>query len=116
MTRRFIMLGMVLVVLSAVVFGSWLLTHPAQAEAHGPPPVPEDEARAIIEALHPRETDRPLIAIVGINDATEVTDYLMPFGVLRRADVADVLLVATHPGVVRLYPALSVEPHTTVAD
>jgi transcriptional regulator GlxA family with amidase domain len=116
MTRRFIMWGMGLVVLSAVVFGSWLLTLPAEAEAHGAPPVPEDEARAIIEALHPRETDRPLIAIVGINDATEVTDYLMPFGVLRRADVADVLLVATHPGVVRLYPALSVEPHTTVAD
>jgi hypothetical protein len=26
---------------------------------------------------------RPLIAIIGINDATETTDYLMPYGVPR---------------------------------
>jgi len=38
---------------------------------------------------------RPLIAIIGINDATETTDYLLPLGVLRRADVADVVSLAT---------------------
>jgi transcriptional regulator GlxA family with amidase domain len=57
-----------------------------------------------------------VIAIIGINDATEVTDYLMPYGILRRADVADVALVATHPGPVKLYPALTVEPQATVAE
>ena len=54
--------------------------------------------------------------MIGINDATEVTDYLMPVGILRRADVADVLMVATGPGRVKLYPALTVEPDITVAD
>ena len=57
-----------------------------------------------------------MIAIIGINDATETTDYLMPTGILRRADVADVMLLATGPGRVALYPALTVEPDATVAD
>jgi transcriptional regulator GlxA family with amidase domain len=57
-----------------------------------------------------------VIAVVGINDATETTDYLMPVGILRRADVAEVIAVATHPGAVRLDPALSVEPDATIAE
>jgi putative intracellular protease/amidase len=40
----------------------------------------------------------------------------MPFGILRRADVADVEALATEPGPVRLYPALKVEPGATIAD
>jgi putative intracellular protease/amidase len=66
--------------------------------------------------LKPPKRLRPLVAIVGINDATEVTDYLMPFGILSRADVVDVMLLATHPGPVKLYPALDVHPQTTVAE
>ena len=46
-------------------------------------------------ALKPPKRQRPVIAVIGINDATETTDYLMPTGILRRADVADVLLLAT---------------------
>ena len=48
---------------------------------------------------------RPLIAIVGINDATEAIDYLLPPSLLRRADIADVVMLATEPRPVRLYPA-----------
>ncbi len=69
----------------------------------------------MLATLKPPKRQRPLIAIVGINNATEVTDYLMPYGVLRRADVADVVLLATEPGPVTLYPALTVEPEATVA-
>jgi transcriptional regulator GlxA family with amidase domain len=54
--------------------------------------------------------------IIGINDATENTDYLMPFGILRRAAIADVVALATAPGPVTLYPALTVEPQATVAE
>ena len=61
----------------------------------------------MLTALKPPKRQRPLIAIVGINDATEVTDYLMPYGILRRADVADVVALATEPGSVTLYPALT---------
>ena len=40
----------------------------------------------------------------------------MPYGVLRRADVADVVALATEPGAgVTLYPALKVEPRA-IAD
>ena len=80
------------------------------------PPIAQEEADAILAALKPPKRQRPLIAIVGINDATEVTDYLMPYGILRRADVADVVALATGPGPVKLYPALTVEPQATVAE
>ncbi len=52
----------------------------------------------------------------GINDATETTDYLVPTGILRRADIADVVLLATGPGPVQLFPALRVEPDATIAE
>ena len=55
------------------------------------PPITKDEANAILDGLKPHKRERPVIAIIGINDATETTDYLMPYGVLRRSDVADVV-------------------------
>jgi putative intracellular protease/amidase len=88
---------------------------PPAAASFDPPPIGKEEAAAILEALKPRGRGRPVIAIIGINDATETTDYLMPYGVLRRADVADVVTLATGPGPVTLFPALTVEPHMTVA-
>ncbi len=90
------------------------------------PPGPADEARAAplsarevdatLAALAPPKRQRPLVAIVGINDATETTDYIMPYGILRRADVADVIALSTEPGLVKLYPALQVEPQATIAE
>ena len=66
------------------------------------------ETAAITEALRPPKRERPVVAVIGLNDATETTDYIMPTGILRRADVADVYLVASQAGPVRLYPALQV--------
>ena len=59
---------------------------------------------------------RPLVAVIGINNATEVTDYLMPDGILSRADVADVIALATEPGWMSLFPALTVAPQATTAE
>jgi transcriptional regulator GlxA family with amidase domain len=78
--------------------------------------VPKEEDAAALAALKPPKRQRPVIAIIGINDATETTDYLTPFGMLRRADVADVMTLATEPGPVTLYPALKVQPTATVAE
>lgn len=39
----------------------------------------------------------------------------MPAGILRRADVADVMMLATERGPLKLYPALTVEPQATIA-
>ena len=90
---------------------AWLLSLPPAPA----PPIAPAETDATLAALKPPKRPRPLIAIVGLNDATETTDYLMPYGILRRADVAEVVALATEPGPVTLYPALTVEPQATVA-
>ncbi|MEO7774294.1 MAG: DJ-1/PfpI family protein [Steroidobacteraceae bacterium] len=56
------------------------------------------------------------MAIVGGNNGTqtETSDYLVPYGILKRADVADVVALATSEGPVKLYPALNVLPQDTV--
>jgi putative intracellular protease/amidase len=93
-----------------------VLSRPPRSDTANAPPIAADEAAATLAALKPPKRQRPVIAVIGINDATETTDYIMPAGILRRADVADVLLVATGPGPVKMYPALTVEPDTTVAE
>ena len=110
-----IVLGVVALFL--VVFGGWIASLPPAPPAAATPasPIPKAEAEATRAALRPPKRARPLVAIVGINDATETTDYLVPYGILRRAAVADVLALATEPGPVTLFPALKVEPDATIA-
>ncbi|MDD1534695.1 MULTISPECIES: DJ-1/PfpI family protein [unclassified Bradyrhizobium] len=103
------------VVLLAAIGGSWLLLLPGTPAPEAAPAISREETEATLAALKPPKRKRPLIAIVGINDMTETTDYLMPYGILARADVADVLTLATQPGPVALYPALKVQPHATIA-
>jgi putative intracellular protease/amidase len=100
----------------AAIAGAWMLSLPAVRRVGWAPPIGKDEDDATIDALKPSKRHRPLIAIVGANDGTEVTDYLMPYGILKRADVAELLLLGTQPGPVRLYPALRVEPDATLAE
>jgi putative intracellular protease/amidase len=94
--------------------GAWMLSLPSARE-FTPSPAAKTESDALLAALKPPKRQRPVIAIIGINDATETTDYLMPYGILRRAAVADVKLLATQPGSVTLFPTLTVEPHATAA-
>ena len=68
------------------------------------PPIEEAEYSRAIEALRPGTAERPVIAIVTNNDGTEIADLLSTFGVLRQADVADVVVVAQRNAPVRLYP------------
>ncbi len=95
---------------------AWLLSLPPATASDGAPPIADEEKAATLASLKPPKRQRPLIAIVGLNDATETTDYLMPYGILRRADVADVVALATGAGPVTLYPALKVAPDMTIAD
>ncbi|WP_309085731.1 DJ-1/PfpI family protein [Chelativorans sp.] len=114
--RLFLWSGLVIVALSLAIFGGWILSLPSRPAAAAAPPIDRQEAEATLEALRPPKRERPLIAIIGINNATETTDYVMPYGILRRADIADVVMLATGPGPVKLYPALTVEPDATTAD
>jgi putative intracellular protease/amidase len=99
----------------AAIAAAWFLTLPA-APSFAAPPIAQEEADATVAALKPPKRRRPLIAIVGINDSSETTDYLMPYGILRRAEIADVVALATQPGPVTLFPVLKVEPQATVAE
>lgn len=62
------------------------------------------------------EREQPVVAVLAQNQMTELTDFVVPLGVLRRAGVARVLAVATDAGVVQLMPALSVRAETSIAE
>ena len=116
MNRRFAFrAGAAAAVVGLAGFGTWFLSLPTAAATEAAPAVDRREMEAMVEALKPPKRQRPVVAILGINEATETTDYLMPYGILRRADVADVMTVATKPGPVALYPALRIQPNATVA-
>ena len=115
-SRKFLMIAGVCAALAASGGAAWILSlQPSTAVAEAQP-VGQEEIEATLAALKPPKRARPLIAIIGINDATETNDYLMPYGILRRADVADITLLTTQPGPVKLYPALTVEPDATIED
>ncbi|MBI5719104.1 MAG: DJ-1/PfpI family protein [Burkholderiales bacterium] len=103
------------VILPLVIGAGWIASLPSPPAAAPAPEVTQAETDATLAALKPPKRKRPLVAVIGLNDATETTDYLMPYGILRRADVADVVALATGPGPVTLYPALKVEPDATIA-
>ena len=114
--RRIAGIGVGVVGLFGAVGGAWLLSLPRTPPYRDAPPIGPQERETLLKALKPPKRERPLIAIIGINDATETTDYLMPYGILRRADVADVVALATKPGPMTLFPALKVEPEATIAE
>ncbi|MEQ9508541.1 MAG: hypothetical protein RLN92_05810, partial [Alloalcanivorax xenomutans] len=117
MTRRhWLWSGLGAAGLLLVLAGGGLLSLPPTPAASPPTPIARQEIDATLRALAPPKRARPLIAIIGINDATETNDYLTSYGILRRADVADVVALATGPGPMQLYPALKLEPQATIAD
>lgn len=117
MNKRFLwQSGLGAAALIAASGGGWLLSLPSAPAVGAAPLIAPEEAGTTIAALKPPKRPRPLIAIIGANDGTETTDYLMPYGILRRADVADVVALATQPGPVTLYPVLMAQPQATVAD
>ena len=114
--RRIFFIGLGIVTGLATFGVVRIVSLPAETQDRAAPPIPQEEIDAMISALKPPKRERPLIAIIGLNEATETTDYLMPYGILRRADVADVVALSTGPGPVTLYPALRVEPDATIKD
>ncbi len=114
--RSFILAGGGVAAAGLVGLGGFLLRLPPSPLSPSPQGIPGEEETSTLAALKPPKRQRPVIGIVGINDATETTDYLLPYGVLRRADVADVITLSTAPGVVKLYPVFKVQPNATIAD
>jgi len=105
-----------IVALLAGLGGAWIYSLPSVAADGTAPPIPEDEVVATLAALQPPKRQRPVIAVIGVNEGTETTDYLMSYGILRRADIADVTAVAPKAGPIEFYPALRVEAQASVAE
>jgi len=96
--------------------GVAVLQFPAERAAPRDVVVPADEQAATIAALKPPKRARPVVAIIGANDGTETTDFLLPYGVLKRSGVVDVVAVATKPGAMAMMPSLTIVPDMTAAD
>lgn len=59
--------------------------------------------------------ERPVIAILGDSVSTEITDFMLPYGVLQRADVAQVLAVASEGPLITMNTGLRVQPDLDTA-
>jgi hypothetical protein len=68
--------GLGAIALVVAIGGAWILSLPPAPAITAAPPIAKREADATLTALKPPKRQRPLIAIIGINDATEATDYL----------------------------------------
>ena len=81
-----------------------------------PDRVSSAEHQQAIEALKPPKRQRPAIAILALNEGTEVSDFLSSYGALAQSGVADVTVVADRTDPIRLYPGgIRVETQTTTA-
>lgn len=84
--------------------------------AYNAPDVPADEHARTVKAMAPPKRSRPLIAVLADNMGSETTDFIIPWSVLTRSGVADVVTVSTEPGVVQMMPALKIKAQQTTAE
>src|SRR6185295_1227613 len=59
---------------------------------------------------------RPLVAILAQNGGTEITDFLVPYGVIASSGAADVQAVSTEEGAVELVPGPGLPGMKILAD
>ena len=69
-----------------------------------------------LAALKPPKRQRPVVAVLGLNEGSETTDYLVPFGVLRRSGARRCVRASIRPGPVTLMPSLTIVPDMTAAE
>ncbi len=111
---RFGVFTVVVLVLLAVA-GVFAFVPGERQAATKPAVISAEETAQTLAALKPPKRARPVVAVVGANGGTETTDYLVPYGVLKRSGVADVFALGTMSGPVKLVPALTVVPDMTTA-
>lgn len=58
----------------------------------------------------------PVVAIVGENSGTELTDFVIPYGVLARSGAVQLLSVATKAGPLSMRPTLTLQADATTAE
>ncbi len=81
-----------------------------------PAKVDSDIVTSVFPVYSPRfDRKKPIVAIVGENTYTELTDYIIPYGILSESKVADVFALATQDGALQMFPALRLQPQTTIS-
>jgi putative intracellular protease/amidase len=114
---QFLRFGVLAVVTVVMLFvaGVFAFIPGERHAAAAPAAISAEETAQTLTALKPPKRARPVVAIVGANDGTETTDYLIPYGVLKRSGVADVFALGTKAGPVKLMPSLTIMPDATAA-
>ena len=103
-------------VLAVVGLAAFLSVRDEPTATASPDRVSAAEHQQAIEALKPPKRQRPAIAILALNEGTEVSDFLSSYGALSQSGVADVTVVADRSDPIRLYPAgIRVETQATTA-
>ncbi|MDV6236122.1 DJ-1/PfpI family protein [Leptospira ellisii] len=75
------------------------------------------ETGASLESYKPRFGRKlPVVAVIGENKYTELSDFIVPYGVLTRARIADVHALADTRGTMNMFPALKFEIENDLAD
>jgi putative intracellular protease/amidase len=116
--KRIVIAGLLMTAIAGTGVTAWAASLPTAASAPSPfvtDEVPAAEQAATLLAMKPPKRARPVIAIIGANDGTETTDFILPYAVLREADVSDVVTVAPEARPIQLMPALRVQPDSTTA-
>ncbi len=73
-------------------------------------------AEGELPAYQPRfERQRPLIAVVGDNRMTELVDFVVPYALLKQAEIADVRALSLDDGPLQMMPALRLQAEQTIA-
>lgn len=75
-----------------------------------------DSASAIPEYVPRFDRERPVVAVIGENTFTELTDYVVPFGILTESGVADVFALSTREGPIQMFPALRIQAQNTISE
>ena len=89
---------------------------PAGSVAAQPPAAQADVARSAIVLPAPKAgRTRPLVAVVADAGGAETTDFLIPYGVLKEAGVADVVGLSTADGPLQLMMTVKIRPDQTTA-
>ncbi|XDD50077.1 DJ-1/PfpI family protein [Leptospira sp. WS92.C1] len=99
------------------LFGSLSFTNCTKNSEKIPDPISEVGIEEKIETFRSRfNRKRPVIAVIGENKYTELSDFVVPYGVLTRAKIADVYALSTDAGTMQMYPALQIQIQTALSD
>jgi putative intracellular protease/amidase len=85
----------------------------ARAAPAGPD---QTEHAATVAALAPPKRERPFVVILADPGGAETTDLVIPYGVLRRSGLCDVVIASSRKGRTQLRPALAIDAEATFAE